>query len=47
MFQVKDKVKVEVKGWVKVKDKALVFVLGTEIRCPENLVKIRQAGASQ
>ena len=44
---VKVKFKVEVKVKVKVKVKIMVAILGTEIRCPENFVKIRQAGASQ
>ena len=38
-------VKVMVK--IKVKVKVRVMVLGTQIRFPENLVKIQQAGASQ
>ena len=46
MVKVKVKVKVKVEIWVKV----MVTVLCTQIRFPENLVKIvkiRQAGASQ
>ena len=42
---VKVKAKVNVK--VKVKVEVEVMVLGTQIRFPENLVKIRQAEASQ
>ena len=41
------KVVVQVKVKFKVKVKVFVVVLGTEVRFPENLVKIRQAGASK
>ena len=40
-------VKVNFRIKVKVKGKVLVMVLGPQIRFPENLVKIRQAGASE
>ena len=36
---------VKVKVKVKVKIKVMLMVLGTQIRFPGNLVKIRQAGA--
>ena len=38
--------KVKVKVKIKIKVKVMVMVLGTQIRFPENLVRIRQAGAS-
>ena len=40
-------VKIKVKVKVKVKVKMRVIILGTQIRFPENFVKIQQAGASQ
>ena len=47
MIPLKVKMKVKVKVNVKVKVKLMVMVLGTQIRFPENLVKIGQAGASE
>ena len=44
---VKVKFNVKVKTKVNVKVKGMVIVYGTQIRSPENLVKIRQAGASE
>ena len=41
------KVNVKVMVKVKVKVKVIILVLGHQIIFPENLVKIRQAGASQ
>ena len=45
--QVNIKVMVKVMVKVKVNVKVMVLVFETLIRLPENLVKIRQAGASQ
>ena len=45
--KVKVKVMVKVKVKVKVNVKVMVMVVDTQIRFPENLVKIRQAGASE
>ena len=40
-------VKVKVNVTIKVKVMLMVMALDTQIRFPENLVKIRQAGASE
>ena len=46
-FKVMVKVKVKVKVKVNAQIKVMVMVPGSQIRFPENLVKIRQAGASE
>ena len=47
LLKVKVKVIVKVKVKIKVKVEAMVMVLGTQIRFPEILVKIRHTGASE
>ena len=45
-FKLKVKVKIKMKFKVRVKVRVIFMVLGTYIRCPENFVKIIQAGGS-